>query len=257
MRIQHILKDMRRAIQDYNMIEDGDKIAVGVSGGKDSMLLLIALNEYKKFSPYQFDILAINIDMGFEDISKEEQANLINYCRNSNIKIIIHKTNIAPVLFDIRKEKHPCSLCSKMRRGALNTVAIENGCKKIALGHHADDVLETFYLSLFYEGRVSTFKPVSYLDRTDITLIRPFIYIEEKAIKNTVLKHDFPVVFNPCKMDKNTKREMMKNLVAKLDEKIPNSKKNSLGAIFNPDRNSLWGKKIDSRNDSKNKRSKS
>ena len=175
--MQKILGGMRKAISDYNMISPNDKVAVGVSGGKDSLLLLTALVRLRSFIDIPFDLLAIHIDMGFKDTDKGEFKAFEDYICNLGIELIVEKTNLAKLLFEDRKETNPCSLCSKIRRGALNTVAINNGCKKIALGHHSDDVLETFLLSFMYESRLSTFKPVSYLDRTDVTIIRPMVLI--------------------------------------------------------------------------------
>lgn len=192
--MQKILSLTRRAIDDYHMIQEGDKIAIGLSGGKDSICLLAVLNGYKKFAPYKFDIIAININLGFADTDQKEVQALKDFCKQENIPLIIHDTDIARIIFEDRKEKSPCSLCSKMRRGALNTIAIENGCNKIALGHHADDILETMLMCLMNEGRFSTFSPVSFMDRTNITLIRPFIYIEEKYLTALAKKYNYPIV---------------------------------------------------------------
>ena len=192
--MQKILSLTRRAIDDYHMIQEGDKIAIGLSGGKDSICLLAVLNGYKKFAPYKFDIIAININLGFADTDQKEVQALKDFCKQENIPLIIHDTDIARIIFEDRKEKSPCSLCSKMRRGALNTIAIENGCNKIALGHHADDILETMLMCLMNEGRFSTFSPVSFMDRTNITLIRPFIYIEEKYLTALAKKYNYPKI---------------------------------------------------------------
>ena len=240
--MQKLLSLARKAISDYKMIEDGDKIAVGLSGGKDSITLLAVLAAYKKFAPEKFDLIAINIDMGFEDIDKNQVQATKDFCESVGVPLIIEKTDIAAIIFDERKEKSPCSLCSKMRRGALNSVAIEHGCNKLALGHHADDVVETMMLSLLYEGRFSTFMPVSYMDKSKITLIRPLVYIEEKQINWTAKRLGLPVIFNPCPRDKHTKREDVKQLIRNLDEQFVDSKKHIMSAIFNPERNSLWDK---------------
>ena len=240
--MQKLLSLARKAISDYKMIEDGDKIAVGLSGGKDSITLLAVLAAYKKFAPEKFDLIAINIDMGFEDIDKNQVQATKDFCESVGVPLIIEKTDIAAIIFDERKEKSPCSLCSKMRRGALNSVAIEHGCNKLALGHHADDVVETMMLSLLYEGRFSTFMPISYMDKSKITLIRPLVYIEEKQINWTAKRLGLPVIFNPCPRDKHTKREDVKQLIRNLDEQFVDSKKHIMSAIFNPERNSLWDK---------------
>lgn len=240
--MQKLLSLARKAISDYKMIEDGDKIAVGLSGGKDSITLLAVLAAYKKFAPEKFDLIAINIDMGFEDIDKNQVQATKDFCESVGVPLIIEKTDIAAIIFDERKEKSPCSLCSKMRRGALNNVAIDHGCNKLALGHHADDVIETMMLSLLYEGRFSTFMPISYMDKSKITLIRPLVYIEEKQINWTAKRLGLPVIFNPCPRDKHTKREDVKQLIGNLDEQFVDSKKHIMSAIFNPERNSLWDK---------------
>lgn len=242
--MQKLLGMTRRAIADYNMISDGDKIAIGISGGKDSVALLATLATYRKFATEKFDLVAINIDLGFEETSKEEVARLKDYCKSIDVPLIIHETDIANIIFNERKEKSPCSLCSKMRRGALNTIAIANGCNKLALGHHADDILETMLMSLMYEGRFNTFSPVSYMDRTGMTLIRPFIYAEEKYISSVARRYDLPIVHNPCPKDKNSNRSEMKQFISDLDYKKRGTKEIMLGAIFNPERNNLWDKSV-------------
>ena len=241
--MQQVLSLMRQAIEKYGMINDGDKICVGISGGKDSMLLATALKSFQRFSPKKFELIAINIDMGFKNLNIEELNAIINHFKNIDLEFISEKTDIAEIIFNIRKEKNPCSLCSKMRRGALNTIAIKYGCNKIALGHHADDIIETFYLSLFQEGRLSTFMPTSYMDKSKIELIRPFIFMEEKEINWAVKRLSIPILHNPCPADKHTKRQDMKLLINELNERFPDSKKLTLRAIYNPERNNLWPKK--------------
>lgn len=221
------------------MIQSGDKIAVGLSGGKDSMALLAILAAYKKFSPENFDLVAINIDLGL-NVDKDEVQSARDYCQSIGVEFVVEPTQIYDIILE-RKEKSPCSLCSKMRRGALNSVAKKYGCNKLALGHHADDVLETFLLSFIYEGRISTFMPVSHMDRSNITLIRPFIYVEEKYLSGLARRYQLPIIHNPCPQDKNTKREDIKNLVASLNEKY-NCKQLMLTALFHPERNNLWDK---------------
>lgn len=240
--MQKLLSLTRKAINDYKMIKDGDKIAIGVSGGKDSTALLAILAAYKKFAPEKFDIVAINIDLGFKDTDPAQVKKLREYCESVNVPLHIEHTQIAQIIFDERKEKSPCSLCSKMRRGALNSAAIALGCNKLALAHHADDIIDTFFLSLLHEGRLSTFMPVSFMDRTGITLIRPFIYAEEKYLAGLCRRYDLPIVHNPCPEDKHTRREDMKQLVEELDDRFPQSKKLMMSAIFNPSRNNLWDK---------------
>ncbi len=221
------------------MIQDGDKIAVGLSGGKDSMALLAILSAYKKFAPEKFDLIAINIDLGLNADKDEIQATR-EYCNSVGVEFVIENTQIYDIILE-RGEKSPCSLCSKMRRGALNSIAKQYGCNKLALGHHADDVLETFMLSLIYEGRISTFMPVSHMDRSNITLIRPFIYVEEKYLSGLARRYNLPIIHNPCPQDKNTKREDIKKLVESLDERY-SCKQLMLSALFHPERNNLWDK---------------
>ncbi len=221
------------------MIQDGDKIAVGLSGGKDSMALLAILAAYKKFAPEKFDLVAINIDLGL-DTDKDEVEATRQYCQSVGVEFVVERTQIYDVILE-RGEKSPCSLCSKMRRGALNGIAKQYGCNKLALGHHADDVLETFFLSLIYEGRISTFMPTSHMDRSNITLIRPFIYVEEKYLSGLARRYNLPIIHNPCPQDKNTKREDIKKLVESLDEKY-GCKQLMLTALFHPERNNLWDK---------------
>lgn len=242
--MQKLLNMARKAITDYNMIADGDRIAVGISGGKDSIALLATLRAYQRFSPEKFEIVAINIDMQFKETDQNEVQALKDYCAKEEIPLIIHDSGLAEILFEIRKEKNPCSLCSKIRRGALNTIAIEQKCNKLALGHHADDVIETMFMSLFYEGRFNTFSPVSYMSRTDMTLIRPFIYAEEKYISSAVRRNNLPIVHNPCPKDKSSVRSEIKQFVADLDYKKRGTKNLVLQAIFNPERNNLWDKSL-------------
>ncbi len=208
--MKRILSYMRRAVEDYNMIAPGDKIAVGISGGKDSLTLLNALYHYKKYFANNFDIEAITLDMGY---TESDYTPVAKMCEERNINYTVVKTNIKEVVFDIRQEKNPCSLCSKLRSGALNSNAVKLNCNKVALGHHFEDAIETFFLSLFYEGRVNCFSPVSYLDRTGITLIRPLIYTPESIIKGAAKRLNLPVCKNPCPADGNTKRQEMKNFI--------------------------------------------
>ncbi len=237
--MQKLLSLTRKAISDYGMIQDGDKIAVGLSGGKDSMALLAILAAYKKFSPEKFDLVAINIDLGLNTDKAEVEATRA-YCQSVGVEFVVEHTQIYDIILE-RGEKSPCSLCSKMRRGALNSIAKQYGCNKLALGHHADDVLETFFLSLIYEGRISTFMPISHMDRSNITLIRPFIYVEEKYLSGLARRYNLPIIHNPCPQDKNTKREDIKKLVESLDDRY-GCKQLMLTALFHPERNNLWDK---------------
>lgn len=233
-----LMSQLRQAINQYNLITNGDKIAVGVSGGKDSLTLLRLLAEYKKYNGIDFSLYAITIDLfGKSDYSKVEQ-----FCKELDVPYYIVNSDIYEIIFKERKEKNPCSLCSKMRRGALNTKAIELGCNKIALGHHSDDLIETFFLSMFYEGRLSTFAPMSYMDRTQITLIRPLLFCEEKNITAVAKNLNLPVFNNCCPANHETQREYMKNLLKKIQADIPFSKKLIMTAIIHPDRYNLFDK---------------
>ena len=226
--VRRILSYLRRAIDDYEMIQDGDKIAVGVSAGKDSLTLLYGLSQLRRFYPKKFELCAISIDCGFDNMDFSQIKTL---CKDLEVEYKIIPTNIKEVVFDIRKEKSPCSLCSRLMHGALNDEAKKTGCNKVALGHHLDDSVETFMLNLIYEGRIGTFSPVTYLDRTDLTLIRPLIYTPEKEIKNFAKKADLPVIESTCPADKKTKREDVKILLADLSKKYKNIKYSIFGAI--------------------------
>ncbi len=226
--MRKILSSMRRAIQDYNMISPGDKIAVGVSGGKDSLALLAALCSLKKFSDVPFEVMGITVDMGFEG---SDYSEIEKFCEELEIEYVRKKTNIAEVIFDVRKENRPCSLCSKMRRGALNDLAVEHGCNKVALGHHNEDVIETFFLSLFFEGRISCFSPVTYLSRKDVYVIRPFIYTQEGDIKGYAQRCALPVAKNPCPMDGVSMRQEMKDFINEKNAKDHHFKTRMMHAI--------------------------
>ncbi len=233
---------MRRAIQDYKMISDGDRIFVGLSGGKDSVLLLAALAAYRRFSPERFELSAITVDMGFKDTPISENDALSDFCRSVGVERHIVKTDIAEIVFDARQESNPCSLCAKFRRGALNSEINRLGGGKLALGHNADDVAETVLMSLLYEGRFSCFSPTAYMDKSGVTLIRPLIYIEEYDIRAAVKRLALPVVKNPCPANHATKREYMKDLIKTICKEIPFAKERILGAVYHPERANLWQK---------------
>jgi len=228
--MKKITSATRRAINDFNMIEDGDCIAVGVSGGKDSLTLLTALASLRNYLPQKFTLKALTLEMGFEGCST---ADIAAYCEKIGVEYITKETEIAKIIFDIRKEKNPCSLCAKMRRGALHELAVLHGCNKVALGHHFDDVIETFFLSLFYEGRISCFNAVSYLDRVNVTLIRPLLYVEEKDIISFARRTNLPIMHNPCPADKHTKREYIKQLLHSLEIENKDLRKRVFTAVKN------------------------
>ncbi len=226
--MQKMLSYVRRAVDHYHMIEENDRIAVGVSGGKDSLTLLVALAELRRFYPKKFEVVAITLEMGYEEMDFSAVAAL---CETLGVEYIRIPTQIKQIVFDIRKEENPCSLCAKLRRGALHEAALAAGCKKVALGHHFDDVVETYMLSLFYEGRISCFKPVTFLDRKGVTLIRPLLYVPEYYVKSFARRHELPIVHNPCPADGSTKREEVKVLLKDLEKQFPGLRDRVFGAI--------------------------
>ena len=225
--MQKLMGLVRRCVDDYHMIETGDKIAVGVSGGKDSLVLLQLLAGLREYLNKTFELEAITIDMGLGmDYSAIERL-----CSQMRVPYTIIKTEIGPIIFDYRKEKNPCSMCAKMRRGALNQAIVERGFNKLALGHHYDDAVETFVMSLLFEGRISCFQPVTNLDRTGIIQIRPMLYIHEKTIDNFASRQNLPVLTNRCPVDKTTKREEVKQLIFQLSQTYPDLKERIFGAM--------------------------
>lgn len=228
MKLQQVLSLTRKAIDDYHMIDPGDKIAVGISGGKDSLTLLYALQGLKRFYPAFFELCAVTVDLGFGNL---DLGRIEKLCRNLGVEYHIIKTDIAKIIFEDRQESNPCSLCAKMRKGALNDAMKATGCNKVAYAHHKDDVVETMMMSLIYEGRFHTFRPVTYLDRTQITVIRPLIYMNEADVIGFVRKNDVPVVKSPCPADGHTKREYVKELVREINREAPGVKERMFTAI--------------------------
>ena len=225
--MQKLLGLVRRCVDDYSMIQEGDRIAVGVSGGKDSLVLLVLLAGLKKYFHKKFELEAITIDMGLGMDYSAVQA----LCDKWEVPYTVVKTEIGPIIFDYRKEKNPCSMCSKMRRGALNQAIVDKGFNKLALGHHYDDAVETFMMSLIYEGRISCFQPVTNLDRTGVIQIRPMLYIHEKTVDNFAKRMELPVLENRCPVDKYTKREEIKQLVFDLSNTYPDLRERIFGAM--------------------------
>ena len=223
--MQKMMGLVRRCVEDYNMISPGEKIAVGISGGKDSLVLLQLLAGLREYS--DFELEAVTIDMGLG----MDYAPVREFCEKLNVPYTVVQTQIGPIIFDHRKEKNPCSMCSKMRRGALNQAILDRGIRKIALGHHYDDAVETFVMSLIYEGRISCFQPVTDLDRTGVIQIRPMLYIHERTVNNFATRMGLPVVENRCPVDKNTKREEVKQLVYDLSRTYPDLKERIFGAM--------------------------
>ncbi|MCM1056463.1 MAG: tRNA 2-thiocytidine(32) synthetase TtcA [Firmicutes bacterium] len=230
MRLQQVLSYVRRAVDDYHMISEGDRIAVGISGGKDSLTLLYALNDLRRFYPLHFEIHAVTVDLGFDNLKLDEIRAL---CNTMNVEYTVVKTDIAQVVFEERREENPCSLCAKMRKGALNQAIKKAGCNKVAYAHHKDDVVETMLMSLIFEGRFHTFAPVTYLDRMELTVIRPLMYMNEADVIGFVHKYDVPVVKSPCPADGHTKREYVKNLQRDLNLENPGVKERMFTAIVN------------------------
>lgn len=232
MKLQRLLSYVRRAVDDYNMIEENDKIAVGVSGGKDSLCLLIALKNLQRFYPKHFELEAITVSLGFPGAKYDD---IRDFCKELGVNYTVIDTQIGEIIFEERKEKSPCSLCAKMRKGALNTAAEELSCNKVALGHNKDDVIETFFMSLFYEGRINCFSPVSYLDRMKLYSIRPLMYVPEYEVKSFIKKSGINIVKNPCPVDGETKRQETKELLLELSKKYNNLPEKVFGAIKRSD----------------------
>ena len=235
--MQKVLSTMRKAIEKYSLIENGDKIAVGVSGGKDSLVLLKALVDFKKFNLFNYDIVAVNIDIYN---GNENYQGLKNFCNELGVELHIEQTDIQNIVFNVRAEKNPCSLCAKMRRGALNSVCNKLGCNKLALAHHLQDVTTTFFLSLFYEGRLSTMLPKSYMSNSNITLIRPLFLTEESKIVNA--SKNMPILKSKCPADKDSKRQDIKAMISNIHKEIPDSKKRIEHAILSSESYNLLDK---------------
>ncbi|MBQ9927773.1 MAG: tRNA 2-thiocytidine(32) synthetase TtcA [Lachnospiraceae bacterium] len=228
MKLQQLMSYIRRAVDDYHMIEENDRIAVGISGGKDSLALLYGLHGLMRFYPKKFEIHAVTVDLGFDNLNLDKIKEL---CNQLEVPYTIVKTDIADVIFHQRKETNPCSLCAKMRKGALNEAIKTTGCNKVAYAHHKDDVIETMLMSLIYEGRFHTFSPVTYLDRMDLTAIRPLMYMQEADVIGFINKYDVPVVKSPCPADGHTKREYIKQLLRQLNLENPGVKERMFAAI--------------------------
>ncbi len=250
--IRKLLSRVRRAADDYGMISPGDRIAVGVSGGKDSLALLAALVSLRRFYPASFEVAAVTLDMGFPE---SDFSPLESFYRELGVDYRIEKTNLADIIFHIRKEPNPCALCSKMRRGMLHDISLEMGCRKLALGHHYDDVLETFMMNLCNEGRLGTFSPVTYLDRKDITVIRPFVYTKESEIAAFAAANPIPVIPSACPEDKHTDRERYKKLLDALEKEKEGLRHRMFGALVKADL-SGYGRKEPSRQRGRKKEEK-
>ncbi len=231
MDIQRLMSLSRKAIDDYGMIDEGDKIAVGISGGKDSLTLLTALAGLRRFYPKAFSLEAITVDMGFPEAAYGLKP-IEQLCDSLSVPYTVVPSSIAEIVFEDRKEKNPCSLCAKLRKGAFNTAAKERGCNKVAYGHHKNDMVETLFLSLIYESRLYCFPPVAYLDRTELTVIRPLMYVDESEIKGYARTNRLPVFKNPCPADGNTRREYVKQLINEITRENPGARDRMHSAIL-------------------------
>lgn len=229
MKLQRLLSLTRQAMDTYHMIDTGDHVALGLSGGKDSLTLLYALAHLRRFYPSSFQLSAITVNLGLGNLDLEPIQKL---CCELSVPYTVVSTEIGKILFDIRKESNPCSLCAKLRKGALNRAAKELGCNKIAYAHHRDDLIETMLLSLLYEGRFYAFSPYTYLDRMDLTVIRPFMFVTEPEVIGFQHKYQLPICKNPCPMDGQTKREYVKTLTKKLEKENPGAKNRMFRAIL-------------------------
>lgn len=228
--MRRILSQVRAAVDDYNMIADGDKIAVGVSGGKDSLILLRALCDLKRFYPRDFQIVAITVDMRFNKQEGDFSA-IRKMCEEYGVEYIVKPTDLYEIIFEVRKEENPCALCARMRRGILHDTAKEAGCNKIALGHHLDDAAQTFVMNLLLESRVGCFAPVTYLSRKDITMIRPLVYVREREATSAAERLSLPVVESGCPANEKTKREDIKNLLDDLSKQYGDVPEKIVGAM--------------------------
>lgn len=235
--MKHLLGDLRRADQDFQMIQPGDRIAVGVSGGKDSLVLLYAMALYRKFSPHPFELTALTITMGLEPF---DLSGIRALCEKLEVPYLVKETQIGQIVFEERKEANPCALCAKMRRGALATTCAENGFNKVALGHHRDDALETLLMSALFEARIHTFHPVTKLERTGVTQLRPLVYASEKQMISIAKRLALPVVKSPCPVNGETRRAEMKQLLDALCRKYPNAREQLLSALKNESQYGLW-----------------
>lgn len=228
--MQKLMSRMRAAMEKYDMIQDGDKIAVGLSGGKDSVALLAALAEMRRFYPHNYELTAITADMRFNNEDGDYTV-LEEFCKSIDVPYVIKRTELADIIFNIRKESNPCSLCAKMRRGLLHDIAIENGCNKVALGHHMDDAVETFFMNLLKGGNVGSFCPVTYMSRKDIYVIRPMVLASESLVAGAVKHCELPVVKSKCPMDRTSERQKTKELVYSLNKEYPQLREKVIGAM--------------------------
>jgi len=235
--MKKVIGSIRRTVEELSLIKDGDRVAVGLSGGKDSSALLYALTKYRTFSSIDFEIEAITIAIGFQD---HDLSPLQAFCDTLNVHYTIEKTDIREIVFDIRKEKNPCSLCAKLRRGALHNVMERRNLNVLALGHHLDDAIETFFMNMFYNGKLSTLEINSHLSKRNIRVIRPMINVFECDVVGAVKKLNLPIIKNPCPVDKTTKREEAKKFVSDMSKKYPKFFTKIQTALKNEHQTNLW-----------------
>ncbi|MGQ9558416.1 MAG: tRNA 2-thiocytidine biosynthesis TtcA family protein [Desulfurispora sp.] len=235
--LKHVLGKVKRAMVNFQMLQDGDRVAVGLSGGKDSGVLLYLLHQVRRTAPLDFQLYGIFLDLGFG----LDTGPLQDFCDRLGVPFIHQMTDIGEVVFETRQEKHPCALCANLRRGALNNKARELGCNKVALGHHLDDVVDTFFMSLFYNGQLRTFMPTTYLDRADLYMIRPLVYLPQEYVVEIAALARVPVLENPCPASKNTKRQEVKQLVTMLRQNYPELRERCISALHSADLQNLWG----------------
>lgn len=221
----------KKAVEEFNLIKSGDKIAVGLSGGKDSLTLLYALSGLQKFKDANFQLHAIMVDLGFTPLFDKDKEKLENYCTSLNVELTVLNTKISEVIFNERNEKNPCSLCAKMRKGVLNKEAKRLGCNKVAYGHHGDDFIETFFLSLLYESRLHCMEPKFYMENQDLTLIRPLLYVNEDEIFDFSKVYNLPIVKNSCPIDGHTSRQKVKQLIKSMDKDFMHARNNFFIAL--------------------------
>lgn len=228
--MQKLMGHMRAAMDRYNMIEDGDNVAVGVSGGKDSLVLLYSMEMLSRYYPKKFTVTALAVDPCFNGESND-YTELEQLCKKINVNLVIRRTELGSIIFNEKKEKNPCSLCARMRRGILHDMAKANGCGKLALGHHMDDAVETFFMNLFDGGTIGSFSPVTYLSRKDLYLIRPMVFCEEKMISNLCTKYNLPVIKSRCPADGVTERQRFKEEILAWQRIYPDIKSKVIGAM--------------------------
>ena len=235
--MKRVLGSIRRADERYHMIEDGDKICIGVSGGKDSLLLMEAMKLYQRFSYTKFEVIAVMLDLGLKE---QDTSGIEALAERIGMEFHVVKTDIGKVVFEYRDERSPCALCAKLRRGALNTFAVEHGCNKVALGHNREDVIETFFMSLMYEGRINTFAPMTYLSRRDVTVIRPLIFLPEKYALSIARARNLPILPPNCSVAGHTKREEAKQLILHIAGLVPDFEEKFMHALSTTETYGLW-----------------